>query len=355
MACLRTPERAAALDRVSFATLVSVLVTGACSGAAAPTQPSLPETVVLRVDRVEVAATKPGTLDRWDGPAVEPSPFPCRLLGLGVGAVSVPVVGKGAEALCDASRATPQAERNPADPDLELRVSARNGAAYVSRTTPNVLSETFKYEVAIATGAIPDDGLLIEVLDEDAGAGPETVGAIRVSREDLMGALASPTRLVARSNGAIRRLELVVSEYSPLELVSTSMAARDGFHSVRTRALFAGEVVEVSASGTYTVGRWYDKPIGPRGYPADAARGYNLETEPFHSAPHACGVVTVGAMDTLQGALVTPIQKFVTRVPGPLRFGINDNEPANNHGQLAFNAVIRAPSPEEWLTQDVRR
>jgi hypothetical protein len=333
----------------------SVLATGACSGAAAPTQSSLPDAVVLRIDRVEVVATKPGTTDRWDGPAAEPNPYPCRLLGLGVGALSAPVVGKGAEVLCDAGRAPPHAERNPADPDLELRVSARNGAAYVSRMTRDVLSETFKYELAIATGAIPDDGLLIEVLDEDMGARAETVGAIRVSRAELMSALASPTRLVVRKEGAIRRLELVVSEYAPLEIEPTSMAAKEGFHSARTRALFAGEVVEVRASGSYTVGRWYDAPIGPRGYPADAARGYNLQTEPFHSAPHACGVVTVGAADTLQGVLVTPKHTFVTRVPGPLRFGINDNEPANNHGQLAFDAVIRAPSPEEWLTQDVRR
>jgi hypothetical protein len=321
----------------------------------APTQASLPETVVLRIDRVEVAATKPGTADRWDGPAAEPGPFPCRLLGLGVGALSAPVVGKGAEVLCDASRSSPLTERNPTDPDLELRVSARNGAAYSSRTMRDVLSETFKYAVAIATGAIPEDGLLIEVLDADAGSGAETVGAIRVSRADLTSALASPTRLVARSDGAIRRLELVVSEYPQVEVGATSMAAKEGFHPVATRALFAGEVVEVSASGAYTVGRWYDQSIGPRGYPSDAARGYNLQTEPFHSAPHACGVVTVGAVDTLQGVLVAPSQKFVTRVPGPLRFGINDNEPANNHGQLAFNTVVRAPTPEEWLTQDVRR
>jgi hypothetical protein len=355
MTCVRTPPRLPALRPFSLATFVSLLGTGACSGAVAPTRPSLPETLVLRIDRVEVAATKPGTSDRWDGPSAEPNPFPCRLLGLGVGALAAPVAGKGAEFLCEASRSAPQAERNPADPDLELRVSARNGAAYVSRTTRDVLSETFKYEVAIATGAIPEDGLLIEVLDEDLGSGAEMVGAIRVSRADLTSALASPTRLVARSEGAIRRLELVVSEYARVELGSTSMAAQEGFHPVGARALFAGEVVEVSASGTYTVGQWYDQPIGPMGYPARAARGYKPETEPFHSAPHACGVVTVGALDTLQGVLVAPRQKFVTRVPGPLRFGINDNEPANNHGQLAFTTVVRAPTPEEWLTQDVRQ
>jgi hypothetical protein len=354
MTYVRMSQRLPALRPLSLVTLASLFATGACSGAASPTRPSLPEALVLRIDRVEVAATKPGTSDRWDGPAAEPNPFPCRLLGLGVGAVAAPVVGKGAELLCDASRSTQHAERNPADPDLELRVSARNGSAYISRTTRDVLSETFKYEVAIATGAIPEDGLLIEVLDDDLGSGAETVGAIRVSRADLTSALASPTRLVARSDGAIRRLELVVSEYAKVELGSTSMAAREGFHPVGTRALFAGEVVEVSASGTYTVGQWYDEPIGPLGYPSHAARGYNLGTEPFHSAPHACGVVTVGAIDTLQGVLVTPSQKFVTRVPGPLRFGINDNEPANNHGQVAFAAVVRAPTPEEWLTQDVR-
>jgi hypothetical protein len=273
-------------------------------------------------------------------------------VGAAVGAAaSSPVAARGAELLCQAGTATTPGERRPEDPDLALRISAGTGASYVSRVARDALAETFKYEIAIPTGAIPSDGLLLEVLDDDAAAGSELIGAIRIGRRDLARALGSNSRVWVNSERGIRRIELIVTPYQPTTLARTSMPAREGLHHADTRPIHAGEVVELKARGAYTVGTWYDAPIGPLGYPAEKARSYNFRGEPFGSAPHGCGVATVGVMGKVQGVVLTSGRAFVAQVPGPLRFGVNDSEPANNHGSLEFEGAMRAPTAEEWRRQ----
>lgn len=329
-------------------------VTG-CSGSAVPeSPPPLPETVVLRVDRVVVSPTKPDTTATWDeSPAETPSAL-CDFVGVAVGAAaSSPVAGKGAELFCQASSTSGPAERRLQDPDLALRISAGTGAPYVSRVARNVLAETFRYEIAVPTAALPPDGLLLEVVDDDAAAGPEPIGAIRITRPDLARALAPETRLWVTSARGIERLEIVVTPYTSTKVARTSMPAKEGLHEADARALYAGEVVALKAQGAYTVGSWYDQPINPLGYPAEKARSYNFDEEPFHSAPHACGVATVGVSGKVQGVVVRPARTFVAQVPGPLRFGVNDTEPANNHGSLEFEGNTRAPTVGEWMRQEV--
>lgn len=337
---------------LALAASVSAL---ACSGAATPTAPpELPKTIVLRIDRVVVSPTKPETNEPWDGPDKEPISAPCHLLSLALGVASSPILGSGAEFLCQVSQAKREQQRKHEDPDLALRISAGTGTAYLSPTSRDVSNDTFKYEIAVPTAAIPADGLLVEVVDDDGTQGAQPIGAIRFYRGDFARALASSTKMLVTTDPAIRRLEVIVSEYAPIKIKPTSMAASEGLRSAETRALFAGEVVELAASGTYTVGKWYSAPLNPRGYPAEEARGYNFEPEPFHSAPHACGVATIGVEGTVHGVLVSPSQTFVARVPGPLRFGVNDNEPQNNNGSLAFQGATRAPTAEEWLRQGTR-
>jgi hypothetical protein len=337
-----------------FRASAGVLLLVGCSGSAVPDgPPPLPDTVVLRIDRVSVAPTKPETTATWDqSPAETPSGL-CDFVGTAVGAAASSVVaGKGVELLCEAGTARSPGERRLEEPDLALRVSAGTGVAYVSRVARNALDETFKYEIAVPTAVIPPDGLLLEVLDDDASAGPELIGALRVTRADVARTLASPTRLWVTSDRSLRRLELVIAPYAPVEVARTSMPAKEGLHAAGARALFAGEVVALKASGAYTVGTCYDQPIGPHGYPAARARSYNFEEEPFHSAPHACGVATVGAAGKVHGVVVTTARTFVAQVPGPLRFGVNDAEPANNHGSLEFEGRTRAPTVAEWQRQE---
>jgi hypothetical protein len=344
----------------SLRSRVAVGITGAaasaatgCAGSAVPAGPApLPETVVLRVDRVIVSPTKPETTASWDqSPAETPSAL-CDFVGAAVGAAAAsPVAAQGAELLCQSSVAPTRGERRPDDPDLALRISAGTGASYVSRVARDALAETFKYEIAIPTGAIPADGLLLEVLDDDAAAGSELIGAIRIGRQDLARALGPASRVWVSSDRGIRRMELIVTPYQPTKLTRTSMPAREGLHQADARALYAGEVVALKASGAYTVGTWYDAPINPLGYPAAKARSYNFREEPFSSAPHACGVATVGVTGRVQGVVVTAGRTFVAEVPGPLRFGVNDIEPGNNHGSLEFEGATRAPTAEEWRRQ----
>src|SRR5262245_13515297 len=101
-------------------------LTLACGGAPEAKSPRerLPENITLRVDRVDVAATQPGTQNRWDGSDREPrGEVVCSLLALGTNLVS-PVSGDHAKNLCGALVREEHRERFPEDPDLLLRLSA---------------------------------------------------------------------------------------------------------------------------------------------------------------------------------------------------------------------------------------
>jgi hypothetical protein len=324
-----------------------------CSGGTHPHgPPPLPNAVVLRFDHVVVSPTKPGTTDRWDGREAENAGTGCALVELGVSWAASPMAGSAAGIACKALTPSPENERAPEDPDLELRVSAGTGAIYASHSTRDVTQETFRYELTVPSAAIPQDGLRVEVVDLDANATPQVIGSVRLLRADISRALAHPQRTLVLSTETIRKLEIVASEYTPARLASASVPARDGLHRVGTRSIFAGEIVKLSANGHYTVGTWYDDPIGPMGYHSQQARGYNLKREPFQSAPHACAVATIDDLDKLHGELVRPARTFVARVAGPLRLGLNDNDPTNNHGVVAFEGSTRAPTAEEWLRQE---
>jgi hypothetical protein len=326
-----------------------------CSGGTHPDgPPPLPEAVVLRFDHVAVSPTKPGTAERWDGSQAESSGAACALVELGVSWAASPTAGSAAGIACDVLTPSPPSERQPEDPELELRVSAGTGAIYSSHSVRDVTQETFRYELAVPSAAIPADGLRVEVVDLDAGSTPQIIGSVRLYRADISRALALPNRTLVVTTGAIQKLEIVASLYTPARVANTSMPAKDGLYRVATRAIFAGEIVELSANGNYTVGTWYDEPIGPMGYHSQRAHGYNLKREPFQSAPHACAVATIDHLDKLHGELVRPERTFLARVAGPLRLGVNDNDPANNHGAVSFEGSTRAPTADEWLRQEAR-
>ena len=110
----------------------------------------------------------------------------------------------------------------------------------------------------------------------------------------------------------------------------------------------AGEVVHLRAEGSYTVGSFYDAKLDPRGYSTEAARRYNFPQEPFASAPHATGIALAGKDERFVGGLVAPCLTFTSLYAGTLRVGVNDSDPANNEGRIAFEGYSRAPTVEEW-------
>jgi hypothetical protein len=321
-----------------------------CGGApeAKSARDRLPENLVLRVDRVDVAATRPGTKDRWDGPVPEPrGNAVCSLLAIGTNLVS-PVAGEGVEGLCGAMIRLDQRERFPEDPDLRLRLRAGAAVSFESPVTLNETSHSFSYEFVVPTSAVPADGLRIEVLDDDGVDGGQTIGAVRLTLETLAKTLESPTHMLTTSEGALIRLEVVVSPYAPMDIEGRRIPATFDPQRAGTRGLMAGEIVHLRAEGKYKVGSWYDATLGPTGYSGDAARRYNFKQEPFLNAPHAAGIALAGQKDSFVGVLVAPCVTFTSLYAGDLRVGINDTDPKNNEGWIAFEGYTRAPTVEEW-------
>lgn len=301
----------------------------------------MPDAVVVRVERVTVAAVRPSTTDRWDGPARDTNGAECRLLEAGASALASPLSGAALGALCDMN-APPQQERTPENPDLQVRLSAGN-TRLDSFVEPDALDHVFGYDFVVPTKAIPAEGLRVEVLDADAGQGAETIGVQRLTVGRLAGILASPTGMADLPDGAAQHLEIAVRPYAPMKFGRSQQRASDDPRAVGTRPLIAGEFVSLRAKGNYTIGSYFKTPIGPGGYPNGEARNYNLEA--FRSSPHACGVAFVGG---LGAAGVTPSATFFARYAGRLSVGVNDMDLRNNHGWIAFEGSSRAPTPAEW-------
>jgi hypothetical protein len=187
------------------------------------------------------------------------------------------------------------------------------------------------------------------VLDSDPGLPHEVIGLLRITQATLRKAWASPTHLLELEGGGIERLEIVVSPYRPLTVPPTSRPASYAPGALGSRALMAGEVVTVRASGHYTVGSFYDQTIDPGGYPGGDAKRYNFRQEPFRDAPHACAVALIGT-GSVRGVLVKTGKTFTAPSAGELRVGLNDTDPGNNHGTLTFAVSTRAPTASEWLS-----
>jgi hypothetical protein len=322
-----------------------------CGGApeAKSVRDRLPENLVLRVDRVDVAPMRPGTQNRWDGPEPEArSNAVCSLLAIGTNLVS-PVVGDGVEGLCGALIRSEQLERSPEDPDLQVRLSSGAAVGFESPVTLNVTSHTFAYEFVVPTAAVPADGLRIEVLDDDAKKdGGQSIGTARLTLETLAKTYESPTRMLTTKAGAVLHLEVVVSPYTQMDLDERRISATFAPQRISTRSLMAGEIVHLRAKGSYRVGDFYDAALGPTGYADDSARRYNFKQEPFVNAPHASGIALAGQNELFVGVLVAPCVTFTSLYAGDLRVGINDTEPANNEGEIAFEGYTRAPTVEQW-------
>jgi len=321
-----------------------------CGGAPEAKSPRarLPENFVLRVDRVDVVGKRPGTGDGWDGSAPEPrSDAVCSLVAIGTNLVS-PVAGEGVEGLCGAMIRSEPGERFPGDPDLRLRLKAGASVSFESPVVLNVTSHSFSYEFVVPTAAVPADGLRIEVVDDDGKDGGQSVGEARFTLGQLAAIYESPTRTSAVSSGAVLRLEVVVSPYEAMEFDKQEMPATFDPQRIGKRGVMAGEIIHLRAEGHYTVGSWYDQPLGPRGYSSGDARRYNFKQAPFASAPHGSGIALAGKDDLFVGVLVAPCVTFTSLYAGDLRVGINDSEPKNNAGTIAFEGFARAPTVEEW-------
>jgi hypothetical protein len=338
--------------RTPFPTLLAgsalALACGNQSSSKHPTT-GLPEVVVVRVDRVAVLPVRPGTNAHWDGPVPESrAGEECKLLAWGAQIAWSPVAAEGVRLLCGLSSRSEPAERDAQAPDLKLRLTTGGGARFESFTSADAATATFQYGFVIPTQAIPPEGLLLEVLDDDAASGGETIGSARVNRETLSNALSAPDDTIDLHNGAVSQLELVVTPYAPIKIPLTPMQASSEPRQLAPRPLAAGEIVSLRATGSYTVGSWYDKRTGPGGYLSAEPARYNFKQEPFAKAPHACAIALIGERNSVEGFVVGASATRMVHVGGQLRAGVNDIEPENNVGVLSFEGDVRAPTAEEW-------
>jgi hypothetical protein len=217
-------------------------------------------------------------------------------------------------------------------------------------TMRDTTSAAFEYAFVIPSAAIPPEGLLLEVLDDDAEPGPEAIGSARLSAATLSAVLSAPGGTTDLHNGSVTQLELVVTPYEPTRIPALSMPASSPPRIVAARPLEAGETVSLRASGSYTVGSWYREKIGPGGYRDADPQRFNFKQPPFATAPHACAIALIGDANSIEGAVVGTSSSFMALVAGPLRVGVNDVDPANNIGSLSFEGETRAPTADEWLT-----
>lgn len=315
---------------------------GACGGAPSVSPPPpLPAALVLRIDAVDVQPRADGLT--WDGPASEGDPGAgCKVLVAGL-AVVEPVLSS-ASVLCGLASATPL-ERRHEEPDLVVRLGAAADVSYSSWVVRDTSSQALQYEFVVPVAALPADGLRLDVLDDDADQGTELIGSMRLSRDELIRTYQSSSKLLVLSGGAVRRVELVTGPYVDEPATRTARHARDE-PIVIGRRVMAGEVLSVHASGSFTVGSWFDRKLDPAGYPGNEARSYNLG--PFTKEPHACAVALIGDGRTVDGVPIGADKTFVANHAGRIRVGLNDRDLTNNDGQVSFEVARRAPTVAEW-------
>jgi len=314
-----------------------------CGPAQAPSQP-LPETLVLRVDTVQVSATRANTSEPWDGPEGKSATAAgCNVVAAGV-TFFEPAIGGVMSSLCALGGDSPGG-RSATEPDLRLTLGAGAATKYTTFVASDSSSQSLQYEFAVPVSAIPADGLRLEVFDEDK-EGPELIGSVRLSSAQLAKAYRSPSKLLILSAGSIQRLELVVSAYAERPAYLTQHQAKAPPFRLE-RPVKAGELVSVRASGRFTVGSYYDDALDPAGYPGGEARSYNLG--PFKRDPHACAIALIGAGPTVDGIAIGKAKEFIAPHAGPLRLGLNDKDLDNNEGTVSFEVSLRAPTAQDWL------
>lgn len=312
-------------------------------GGPADSPPVLPAALVLRIDAVEVGS-RVGSGSSWDGPeAEEEAGVGCRVLVAGL--TLVEPAASPLAAVCGWAKGE-QKERRAEAPDLLVRLGVGADVAYTTWVEPDTTSQSLQYEVVLPIAAIPADGLRVEVLDDDREQGVELIGGMRISRQELTNAYRSGSKLLVLSDGAVRRLEVVVSGYGAVEAVELRRRASDGPAKLRPAAR-AGEVVSVRASGKFKVGSWFDETLTPAGYPGGDARSYNLRS--FEKQPHACAIALISTGRNIEGEVIGLERTFVAKHAGALSVGLNDKDLSNNEGQVSYRVTRRAPTADEWL------
>jgi len=314
-----------------------------------PPPPQMPKRIVLRVERVQVAASG----REWDGPVAEVSyrKVCSGVAGLvkAVGARVSPAIGAKAAiagVACDFLGDGKQRQADPREPDL--RVELRSGpVVYTSYAAPDRRAHQFGYAFVIPDESIPAQGLVLAVLDDDDGAlGGEEIGSVRLSREQLI-AMATTGELATLSAESVSLLEVTVTPHDGrLRKVEYDLATNSGGETVHGIAVNAGDVVRIDASGEWTLGTRGNEAVHPEGLTEGRLQRNNLPL--FPSVAHGSPVALVGQQGKLVRLPLTPCARVVSPFAGVVWVGINDRRFADNLGSAHIRVFTRGPKAAEW-------
>jgi len=312
-----------------------------------PPKPEMPKWIVLRVERVQVAASD----TEWDGPAVDSS-FKeiCKGLSSLVGAAR-PEVGGVARIGCSLLSGEKQRQADPRDPDLQVILDMA-GASYRSYVATDRRAHLFEYPFVVPGDAVPPDGLVLSVVDADANAprGQE-IGSVRLTRDEII-TLTTSGQLITRQSESLALLEFSVRPHdAKLRKADVTLAANRGGVDVRGIEVNAGDVVRVEASGTWQIGSWNADWLGPDGYTDGRLKDSNLDLFPRDS--HGAAVAVVGQQEAAALLRPHPCERFVSPFAGVVWVGINDRKPGDNNGEAHYRVFTRAPKAAEWRAPGV--
>lgn len=313
---------------------------------APPPPPQMPKRIVLRIERVQVAAGG----REWDGPVAEVSYRKICLDLAGAVASVKPVAALGGLA-CDLLGNSKQRQSDPREPDL--RIELRSGpVVYTSYVAPDRRAHQFGYSFVIPDESIPTQGLVLAVLDDDDGAmGGEEIGSVRLSRDQLI-ALATTSDVASLSAEALNLFEITVTPHDgQLRKAEFDLATNSGGEIVRGIAVNAGDVVRIEAAGTWQIGTYHNEFLGPEGFTDGRLRDYNLPLVP--SEAHGSTVALVGQQGKQLILPVQPCVRVVSAFAGVIWVGINDRKFSDNVGSAHIRVFTRAPKPAEWASPKV--
>ena len=326
------------MGKVLWASALSVLAM--TSNATADANPGW---VVLKVSRVQVAPDRADG-SPWDQKKAE-EPNGCPAVGALAAVAFGPAGGPVATFLCLQS-GTKQSERDPRAPDLFVQVSIGD-TKFRTGVAPDTFSEAFDFPIAVPLDAVPPAGVEIRVqdLDRDVSAG-ELIGLVRVTKQQLQDALNAGNPVLSLSDDRVKRLEVEVAPYElPKETPPFRYAVNQNPLATSVRAR-AGELVTISAQGTYSV-RSNNEQIDPSGYTNGAKSSYNRKE--FEKANHAGALAYIGAPNELHSSVfVGSCVSMVTPVPGQIFVAVNDTDIGNNAGSVEFTSKVSLPTLDQW-------
>jgi hypothetical protein len=228
--------------------------------------------VVLSMTRLTVKPTpenNPGA--SWDqGPQESNDDEGCGLLvALDLFA---PGVGSVASAVCSFNSSSSDGGQYRAE-DPDLFVAFELGAAtYTSPVIVDRPSHDLRYSLFIPQAALRGEELRVAVYDLD---GADRRDSTLIADRDFTAAqLDGKIELRGEALGepSLEILRLEIDEAPRPQAASRSMSAASSLLALDDLDIPAGMLVEIRATGSYSIGSWNDAKLGPDGYPGGTSR-----------------------------------------------------------------------------------